>query len=162
MDLQQTDGVFDDVAFRAVSGSLKRKINQEACAYWNSIRGSRRIPMRSDFDPAGIRRLLPSVILLDVLRPEFDFRYRLIGTRWVMHFGRDYTGLLMSKIKHQRQPSRVWDAVSKVVQDGMPLSPDLPYVGHLFGGREIEVLISPLSRGGEQVDLLFVTVDFSE
>lgn len=134
MDLQQTDGVFDDVAFRAVSGSLKRKINQEACAYWNSIRGSRRIPMRSDFDPAGIRRLLPSVILLDVLRPEFDFRYRLIGTRWVMHFGRDYTGLLMSKIKHQRQPSRVWDAVSKVVQEGMPFRRIFPTSAICSGG----------------------------
>lgn len=160
MNLRHTDSPFDDLAFDKLRESLKRRVNREACDYWNRIRGERRIPLRRDFDPIDIPRILASIILLDVIGPELDFRYRLMGTRWVAHFGRDDTGRLMSEIEHQKPPSKVWDAVSQVVAEAMPLTPDLPYVGRLFGSREIEVLISPLSKEGDRVDMLLVTVDF--
>lgn len=161
MDQGPCIGNFDELAFRKMARGLKQRANQEACAYWDLIRAGRRMPLRRGFDPAAVPRLLPSVILLDVLRSPLDFRYRLIGTRWVMHFDRDDTGRMMSEIDHQRAPSLVWQAAEEVASVGMPQSPKLPYVGKLFGRREIEVLISPLSREGSTVDFLLVTIDFS-
>lgn len=155
-------GPFDDLDFEKTRRSLNSKINVAACDYWNQIRQQGRLPMRRDLNPAEIPRILPSVLLLDVMRPELDFRYRLVGTRWVNHFGRDDTGRLMSDIDHQRAPSLVWTAAEHVVRTGMPTVPELPYVGALFGSREIEVLISPLSQTGETIDILFVTVDFRD
>lgn len=121
------------------------------------------MPARSDMDPLDIPRILPSVMLLDVLSDPQDFRYRLIGTRWVWHFERDDTGRLMSEVPHQNAPSRVWTACRSVVELRRPLSPaNLPYVGRRHGFSAIEALIMPLSRDGETVDMLFVTVDFSD
>lgn len=155
------EACFDEAAFQRLRASLRQKLNQDACDYWASIRHGRQVPLRRDLDPTEIPRLLPSVILIEVLRPGPDFRYRLIGTRWVEHFGRDYTGTLMSELEHQRPPSSVWKAVQAVVDSRMPMAPRLPYAGRLFRDRNIEVLISPLSRTGEEVDFLFVTVDFA-
>jgi hypothetical protein len=154
-------GGFDELAFQQVALGLNQRVNQNAAEYWNRIRGNRRIPLRQDFDPTDIPRVLPSIIMLEVVRPELDFRYRLMGTRWVDHFGRNDTGRLMSDLEHQRPPSKVWSAAEKVTREAMPLAPDLPYVGKLFGNREIEVLMSPLSREGDMVDFLLVTVDFN-
>lgn len=152
---------FDAGAFGRLRSSLRQKLNQDACDYWASIRRDRLIPLRRDLDPTDIPRLLPSVILIEVIRPGPDFRYRLIGTRWVEHFGRDYTGAMMSELPHQRPPSSVWSAVQAVVDHRMPMSPELPYAGRLFRGRKIEVLILPFSKSGKDVDFLFVTVDFT-
>lgn len=154
-------GVFDDKAFQHLQSALKQGVNQQACAYWGRIRGQKRIPLKRDFDPAAVPRVLPSVILLDVLWPGPEFRYRLMGTRWVDHFDRDYTGQFMRAIEHQRPPSRIWDALSSVAECASPAAPDIPYVGSLFGNRSIEVFIAPLSNEGEQVDYLLATVEFN-
>ena len=158
-----TDGQsaeFDDLAFRRLRHSLTRQMNMDICDYWNRLRAGRRIPRRRDFNPADVPRILPSIILLDVVRPELDFRYRLIGTRWVDHFGRDDTGCMMSQIPHQAPPSQVWNACEEVVATGMPAAPNLPYVGAIFGNSEIEVLILPWTRECDSVDFLLATVDF--
>jgi len=58
--------------------------------YWLSKRGLRRMPSRSDIDPADIPRLLPYVGMVE--KVDDEFRYRLAGTALVQQFGRDFTG----------------------------------------------------------------------
>ena len=150
-----------DSALSETGASLTRGLNRRAFRYWLGLKGKRAIPLRSDFHPSDIVRILPSVMLIEVLHAENDFLYRVVGTRWVDHFGRDDTRRRMSEIPHQKRPSTVWSACSRVVESGEPYVPEgLPYVGEHFRSRGIEVLIMPLSRDGTRVDYLFVTVDF--
>jgi hypothetical protein len=150
-------------SIRDPDGAICRPVNAAAFRYWNSIRDGRDMPARTDLDPLDIPQLLPSIILLDVLHEPRDFRYRLVGTRWVWHFDRDDTGRLMSDLPHQRAPSRVWDACCAVVAQRRPHLPaDIPYVGKQPGYSAIEPLIMPLSRDGFNVNMLFVTVDFTD
>lgn len=62
--------------------------------YWRGRAGHRRMPARSDIDPADLVRYLPSLMLVDVdrscARPAYV--YRLVGTREVAVRGRDPTG----------------------------------------------------------------------
>ncbi len=143
-----------------LKSQLSRQLNREGFEYWNSIRGHRAMPRRADFDPFAIPRILHSVLFIEVLRPEIDFLYRVVGSRWAEAFGRNDTGRRMSELPHQRQPSQVWSAARHVVDTGRPLLPDVPYVGRNAAFKEIEVLIMPLSGKTDQVDYLLVTIDF--
>ena len=151
-----------DQMLRGLRAGLQCPASRVGFDYWNRIRESRALPLRSKFDPFDIPAILPSVILLQVMRPDIDFLYRIVGSRWVDYFSRDDTRCLMSTIEHQKPPSMIWDANSRVVETRMPLVPDLPYVGARAKYREIECCLMPLSDRGEQVDYIFVTVDFRD
>lgn len=73
----------------------------EALRLWETVRGVRGMPARSDFDPAEIpRSLLPHILLID-LDGEDDalrFRWRLIGTHVTTMLGRDMTGSWFDEI----------------------------------------------------------------
>jgi hypothetical protein len=64
-------------------------------SYWLSKRGSRRMPARSDLDPADIIPLLPHLIIAE--RVGDQFRYRLIGTGVVRDVGFDPTGYFVGE-----------------------------------------------------------------
>ncbi len=147
---------------RPPSDALQRPLNLEAFSYWSRIREGRPMPARRDLDPLDIPRLLPSILLIDVLHEPRDLRYRLVGTRWVWHFDRDDTGRLMSEIPHQAPPSLVWDACWTAVDARRPHAPDgIPYVGRRDGYGEIECVIMPMSRDGDSVNMLLISVDFT-
>jgi hypothetical protein len=61
-------------------------------AYWDSKRRGRRMPSRSDLDPAEMIGFLPYVILVDVVPDARRFVYRLVGTGEVEVRGNDPTG----------------------------------------------------------------------
>jgi len=62
----------------------------ELYRYWDSARGERATPTRSDLDPIDIVHLLPFIGLIE--RRKEGYFWRLIGTAIVDHFGRDLTG----------------------------------------------------------------------
>src|SRR3546814_11904526 len=53
---------------------------REIYHYWSGKRGGRCYPTRADIRPEEIKRLLPFVLLLDVLDDGRHFRFRLVGT----------------------------------------------------------------------------------
>ena len=68
-------------------------------AYWQSKLTDARPPLRADIDPVDIPKLLPNVLLVDVIgHPAYDFHYRLIGTAIAAVDGVDYTGSLLSEM----------------------------------------------------------------
>ncbi len=130
-------------------------------AYWRSKVVGTLLPARSDIDPAEIPRLLPNVMLLDVQRsPEWNFRYRLVGTRVVEHLFRDYTGSWFSEIEHQRPPSRVFDNCRRVAETGRPLLANTEYVGPHQGFRRAEDVMLPLAEDGRTVDTVLIFVQY--
>ncbi|MFZ2468952.1 PAS domain-containing protein [Parvibaculum sedimenti] len=65
--------------------------------YWLAKRGPRTMPDRADISPAEIVKLLPNLIICDVLGDGEDFRTRLFGTALVLIVGEERTGKCLSE-----------------------------------------------------------------
>jgi hypothetical protein len=90
------------------SFDFETRVVQDGYSYWRSKLIDGRLPRRSDINPIDIPRLMPHAVMLDVKRePEFDFRYRLIGTYVAEHLYTDHTGSWFSEIEHQKQTSQI-------------------------------------------------------
>src|SRR5689334_21377806 len=101
-----------------------------ALAYWDRKRDGRCMPARRDLDPLlEIPRLLPWVMLADVLRDPLDFRYRLIGTGVVNRSRRDFSGRRFSEMPQAGPDSRIWQDRVTVVETRAPKLSDPPYIG---------------------------------
>jgi hypothetical protein len=136
------------------------KIVQAGHAYWQAVKGARALPLRSDFDPPlEVPRLVPNMIVFDVLYEPLDFLYRLIGTKVRAHLMQDLTGTRMSEIEFQRPPSVIWSHHVWVVQHAVPRFMRPPYVGPHRDFMFIEAVILPCGTE-TRVDKLMVFVDF--
>jgi hypothetical protein len=69
----------------------------ELLRYWRSKRPERLLPARADIDPCEIPRLLPDLVLTDVLA-DGSLRFRLVGTAMALFAGRDVTGRRFDEI----------------------------------------------------------------
>lgn len=128
--------------------------------YWDSKRAGRTMPARTDIRPEEIKTFLPHVVLIDVLHDPLDFRYRLIGTAVVANLLRNYTGVRLSEVAHQRPPSRIWTIFETAVMRRRPSLNDMPYVGPHKDFLAVRDMVAPLSTDGRTVDMLFIVVDF--
>src|SRR5258706_15501779 len=77
--------------------NVAARAHEELFAYWASLREGARLPGRRHLDPGDIRRLLPTVSLIDVLprsgaAEPLDYRVRLAGTGLYGVYGREITG----------------------------------------------------------------------
>jgi hypothetical protein len=127
--------------------------------YWRSVRLGRAMPARRDIDPAGMRRLLPNVFLLDVI-DRARFRWRLVGTKigdleQVEHTGR----WLEETIGHTQDPFLRFCRMT--VEQRRPtchaaLRPDFN-----GGSRPLLRTLLPLSEDGVTVGMLLGAVDYS-
>src|SRR5690349_11409017 len=70
---------------------------EQAHRYWCGKLAGRRMPRRADIEPVEIPRLLPDVMLVDVL-PEGRYRYRLIGTENTAAHGIAATGRYLDEV----------------------------------------------------------------
>lgn len=66
--------------------------------HWRSLQGDKAVPLRRDFDPMAIPTLLPDVYLVELIRPERRFRYRLVGSRVAEKAGFDATGYYLDEL----------------------------------------------------------------
>src|SRR5947207_13056937 len=62
-----------------VAGPIGDERLQRLYAYWRHKAADRSLPSRADLDPVEIPKLLPHIMLIDVL-PSGGYHYRLIGT----------------------------------------------------------------------------------
>ena len=74
------------------------RAHEELFAYWASLRQGARLPGRRHLDPAGIKRLLPTVSLIDVGGAPGDYRMRLAGTGLYGVYGREITGHTLEEV----------------------------------------------------------------
>jgi len=75
-----------------VDPSVRGRVIELGQTYWKSKFVDGRIPSRQDIEPLDIPALLPQIILLDVTREPWNFKFRLIGTNVVYHLAQDWTG----------------------------------------------------------------------
>jgi len=140
--------------------------------YWAAKRGTRKMPARADIEPGDIPGHLPDIGLVDVLREEPYFRYRLLGTRQVAVRGFDPTGrpvvegYLGQDLPGMRE--QVLSNYRRVTAGGRPLFRDTSIHGQdnrgdmLWGGRYIAryTLFLPLAADGEHTDMVLFFTNF--
>jgi hypothetical protein len=130
------------------------RAHEELFAYWASLRDGARLPGRRHLDPAPIKRLLPTVSLIDVKPDPLEFRMRLAGTALYGVYGREITGKRLSDI-YNTAAADYWR-----VELGKVVSEKRPAVGvHSLAWRgashlSILWLRLPLASDGEQVDMI--------
>ena len=139
---------------------LRAERLRAAYAYWLGKRNGRLMPSRSDIDATEIPRLLPYVMLIDVLAEPLDFRYRLIGTAARSISRRDYTGLRFSDVAGKGKDSALWRGCETVVQSKLPHSNNPPYVGSNAFVRNCENVLLPLSDDRISVTMIFKVISF--
>src|SRR4051794_28258795 len=70
---------------------------RETLVYWQAKAAGKAMPSRADIDPVEIPRLLPDLMLVDVL-PKGRYRYRLIGTENAEAHGMNATGRYLDEV----------------------------------------------------------------
>ena len=129
-------------------------------AYWQSKRGSRSMPRRSDLDPTEIPpRLLPGIMLVDVVPDDRRYVYRLVGTKEAEVRGYDPTG---KSVREAFFGDNVEDAMryyDRVVETRAPVLDTLPFLERRRGYKGAQSLFLPLSNDGVAVSMIMVFFD---
>lgn len=133
---------------------------KEALSYWSHKCAGRAMPSWRDFDPVEVPKLLPYVMLFDVLEGPLDFRYRLIGTEARSLLAEDYTGRRFSAVPGKGKGSVVWDNCEQVVLAKAPFSRAPPYIGPELFLRNCENLLMPFSADGDRVNTILQVISF--
>lgn len=137
---------------RAFRAQLVTQGQRELYDYWLSCAGTRRMPARSDLDPLGVLKLLPSIGLIDVGGGLAEAWFRLAGTRLHDIYGEEITGKRLDRV-FSGASADYWARVHQgVVESGLPRQ---GVVRGPVEGRDHVVLFwlrLPLSEGGGRVD----------
>lgn len=123
--------------------------------YWDAKRGRRRMPLRSDIEPAEIPRLLPHLQLVDRVEGK-GFRYRLTGSAIAHGYGFDAIGKFTQEILTPARHRVASGHYSLVFETGRPLFARNRYTKGSFLLVMISRIILPLSLDGERVGMLLL------
>jgi len=96
------------------------RAHKEIFAYWASLRRDGRLPGRADIKPQDLKRLLPTVSLIDVSHGPLDYRLRLAGTGLYSVYGREITGRPLHDVYDQDAASYWRAELDKVVLERRP------------------------------------------
>jgi hypothetical protein len=135
----------------------------EMYAYWQRKRGERPMPARADIEPAEIKRLLPGMLLVDIVTASdgtLDFLYRLVGTREVDMRGHDPTGTRVAEAYYGPSADDVTACYRRVAESCCPFLDDDCF--HLAGQEwsPSASIYLPLSRDGTCVNMVLVYSSF--
>ena len=122
-------------------------------AYWEQKRGNRAMPSRADISPAHLKEHLGWIMILDVL-PEWEFRYRVIGTLVTEYFGSENTGKTASEAfaSHGKEVAGAVNYVFyKCARNKVVMRTAGSANWLLEGMEEFEAIYLPLSDDGETV-----------
>ena len=133
------------------------RAHQEMFAYWASLRRGASLPSRLDLHPAGIKRMLPTVSLIDVKRDldgAIDYRLRLAGTGLYSVYGREITGRTLDDVYNTAAVEYWREQLGKVVTERRPgvgvhslAWKGTPHMSILW-------LRLPLASNGKDVDMI--------
>src|SRR3546814_340977 len=124
--------------------------------YWSDKRGPRNYPARSEIAPEEIKRLLPFVLLHDVLDDGSHFRFRLVGTDAAS--GIDPTG----KLLHEAAPEGVYRNHSSALFSRGAAGPGALYNRSRYAyqdapsPRSISRVFMPLDGNGSSLELWMI------
>ena len=124
--------------------------------YWDAKRAGRSMPARGDLDPADLKRLLPHLILIDVVADERRYVYRLVGTREVEMRGVDPTGKAVRDAYYAESAEETLLYLDRCVQTGEPVLYRGMYRPTSTRTQQEDTIFLPLSKDGENVDMILI------
>ena len=130
------------------------RAHRELFAYWASLRRGRALPGRRDIDPAPIKRLLPSLCLIDVTRAPRDYRLRLAGTGLYGVFGAEITGKPLAEIYNTAACDYWRKELGQIVDTARPGVGYHSLAWRGAGHMTILWMRLPLAANGADVDMI--------
>ncbi|HVI34438.1 PAS domain-containing protein [Phenylobacterium sp.] len=130
------------------------RAHEELLRYWVSLRRGAKLPGRPDIDPAGFKRLLPTVSLIDVLSDPVDYRIRLAGTGLYGVYGREITGRMLSEVYASGAADYWRYELGKVVAERRPSVGVHNLAWRGASHLSILWLRLPLASNGTDVDMI--------
>ncbi|ANK81974.1 MAG: hypothetical protein TEF_15120 [Rhizobiales bacterium NRL2] len=102
---------------------LLSDVNRALRDHWLTLRGEGPdLPSWDAFDPVAVPRLLPYLVVVEVVGDPAVFRYRLVGTFVTELAGRDATGrTLDAALYGDRLEAMIW-TFRKCAETGVPLA----------------------------------------
>jgi hypothetical protein len=126
----------------------------ELYAYWRAKRGARFAPSRADIDPIEIPRLLPHLMLIDVVDGGARFRYRLAGTEVESRFGCSMVGRYIDEMMRGRYSDYLHDLYRELIASRRPLYSESAYGSEDDAPSQARRLMLPLSSDGSVIDMV--------
>jgi hypothetical protein len=134
------------------------RAHEELFAYWASLRDGARLPGRRHLDPGGIKRLLPTISLIDVIPDpngaRAEFRMRLAGTALYGVYGREITGKRLGDIYNTAAADYWRFELGKVVSERRPAVGVHNLAWRGASHLSILWLRLPLASDGARVDMI--------
>jgi hypothetical protein len=154
--------------FSADAASAARDIAEPAdpivaaiFGYWEGKRGGRRMPSRADIDPAELRRLLPNVMLYEVVAPGRLYTIRLVGGAIVDFYGVNSTGQMAGSRMPPDAAAQMIEILTSVVLRRAPrFRAGLAHWHRDKSYRSFEACFLPLSPDDDCVDKILAGVAF--
>src|SRR5690349_20441735 len=122
----------------------------ELYRYWDARREDRFAPRRPDIHPTEIPKLLPFLLLVDIL-PGLRCRYRLVGTEVERVFGAAMTGRCIDDLMRGEYLDFIGGLYKAVVERRTPVYSENTYANDAFRTHR---LMLPLSEDGENVTMV--------
>jgi hypothetical protein len=133
---------------------MKHPSTRELFDYWNTRRGRRPAPERSEIEPGAIRRVLADTFML-----TFDLRaghpFRIAGTRVCAAFGRELKGVTFTDIWAGASQDEIRDILTTVATESIGVVAGASGRSGAGAPLDLEFLALPLAhRGGASTRIL--------
>jgi len=130
------------------------RAHEEMYSYWAGLRRGARLPARADIEPAALKRLLPTISLIDVRREPLTFRVRLAGTGLYGVYGREITGRGLADVYSSGAEAYWREELTAVVEERRPGVGVHSLAWRGAGHLSILWLRLPLASNGRDVDMI--------
>lgn len=143
------------VALKGIQAIARLSMVRAMLEYYATIHPADRLPSRADFDPLGIPRLLPNLMLVKVDRIRRRFRVKVVGDAVAMALPVPLHGRWLDEIRPEEglDPARLIGSRLAVLDSGR--------LAHSYGRSDtrfsldfanLEYVHCPLAEDGMQVD----------
>lgn len=150
--IPQRESAPDRVRYARLPDEIRHPNLVRLYRHWETVRGTRAMPSRAEFDPLALPDLLGNLILIDVLREPLRFRYRLIGSRLTERVRRDMTGRFFDEVPEPLYRERLYSWHGGVAEERAPRAGTTAR-RLLERWEPYEILTLPLSADGTNVDM---------
>lgn len=150
-----------DDAIAAARAAITDATLRRVFDYWQAKIKDGRLPARMDIDPLDLPFVMGNMILVDVERDPWRFRYRLAGSRVTNRLGFDPTGKYLDEHPDPNHRQTIQAIYTEVASTGLPKAYARDqYVDNRL--RRYNVLVVPLSGDAGEVTMIMTVMKFPE
>jgi hypothetical protein len=133
---------------------IEDPVVRQLLTFWDQSRGARSMPAKADIDPLQLgSKLLPHIMLIDLVENGTRLRYRLCGTAVAEAAGTDLAGKHVDELNANPAYTRYIDGLyRRCIEAKRPIYSESGYVAHSSTVRRTtRRLICPLSDDGATI-----------